>query len=351
MPLHANNPPLLRARRLAAQDAPQNPTRDETHEIPAVLGGLAYGEPVARTPSEAAFWLPCEGANRSNQPALDAWTTPGPLTQGQQGAVHWRSNGHWLFGVLSCDQAATGENLAPLTARIYQDIFKTLHQTQCPQLLRVWTYLPRIHAQEYGLERYRCFNSGRQQAFLDAKQSAFEGAPVACALGVAKGALRVGFLAGRTAALAIENPRQVSAYHYPADYGPHSPTFSRAALLPVGGGQVALLISGTASIVGHRSVHVGDVRAQTSETLANLQAVLDAAHLQTSARFDLTQADCTIYMRHLADAAAVRECFEQALGAESYAARQAVYVQADICRSDLSVEIEAQVWATGEILK
>ena len=52
------------------------------------------------------------------------------------------------------------------------------------------------------------------------------------------------------------------------------PTFSRAALADLGAGEVALFVSGTASIVGHETQHPGDVRAQTLETLNNLRAVL-----------------------------------------------------------------------------
>jgi chorismate lyase / 3-hydroxybenzoate synthase len=316
----------------------------------AVLGHLSYGE-VAGIDLSHTLHLPCEGHLLSDAAGLDAWCTSGQLTQGQLGSVRWCHNGHWLFGVLSCATVDQGQTLGELTQQAYQAIFQTLRQTDCPHLLRVWNYIPQIHDLEQGLERYRCFNSGRQAAFLQAQQAAFEGAPVACALGVQQGVLRVGFLAGRSPGLAIENPRQVSAYHYPPDYGPHSPTFSRAALLPAGGGQVALMISGTSSIVGHQSVHVGDAQAQTRETLANLQAVIDAAHPHTDARFELAQADCTLYVRRQEDFVAVRECFAHIVGASSYAAQQALVVQADVCRTDLSVEIEAQVWATGEIVR
>ena len=75
-------------------------------------------------------------------------------------------------------------------------------------------------------------------------------------------------------AIALENPRQMPAWRYPRDYGPVSPGFSRGALLGEG---ARLLASGTASIVGHRSLHEGDVRAQTREALANLDALLDEA--------------------------------------------------------------------------
>ncbi len=314
----------------------------------AVLGCLNYGAAAIST-DQAVLTLDCEGAQLSDSLDIDAWCTAGPMTQGRHKSIEWRGNGHWLFGVLSCDESEAP--LATLTHRLYQEIFETLSQTQCPHLLRVWNYIPHITQEEQGLERYRCFNSGRQQAFLQAKRAAFEGAPVACALGVRQGMLKIGFLAGRAPALAIENPRQVSAYYYPSDYGPHSPTFSRAALVPAGGGQIALLISGTSSIVGHQSMHAGDVQAQMQETLTNLQAVIDAAHEHTSARFDLAEADCTVYVRNRADAAVVQTCLNQAVGASSYAALQTVLIEADICRADLAVEIEAQIWAKGERLK
>jgi chorismate lyase/3-hydroxybenzoate synthase len=147
----------------------------------------------------------------------------------------------------------------------------------------------------------------------------------------------------------VENPRQVSPYRYPETYGPRSPTFSRAALADIGDGNVALFISGTASIVGHETVHHGDVREQTRETLRNLQAVIDAANSRGTARFALAELDCVIYVRHPADTEAVREVLEGALGADAPMARHAVYLEADICRSDLLVEIEAHTVAAGQL--
>ena len=149
----------------------------------------------------------------------------------------------------SCAGAATGtgcsapststkpsksSGLAALAQRAYRDLFEALEQTGCAHLLRVWNYLPQINADGGGLERYRQFNAGRQQAFIEAGQAAFEGAPAACALGIHQGALCIRFLAGRVAPLPIENPRQVSAYRYPPTYGPRAPTFSRAALAETG---------------------------------------------------------------------------------------------------------------------
>ncbi len=316
-------------------------------EVRATLGGLIYS-PVSPDPGRrtvetgTALLFPIESP-------VDAWCSDAPVAQGRCGSVRWAHNGHWLFGAVELDETATGASLAELAARAYREVFETLAHTGCAHLLRLWNYLPGINADAGGMERYRQFNSGRQRAFLAAGRAAFEGAPAACALGTQGGPLRVRFLAGRQAAVPVENPRQTSAYHYPRDYGPHSPTFSRAALVDAAGGQVALLISGTSSIVGHQSMHSGDVVAQTRETLTNLRAVIDAAHQRCSARFDLSTADCTIYVRNPAEAAAVRQVFEAAVGAQSPAALGAVMVQADICRADLQVEIEAHAFAQGEV--
>jgi enamine deaminase RidA (YjgF/YER057c/UK114 family) len=148
----------------------------------------------------------------------------------------------------------------------------------------------------------------------------------------------------------VENPRQVSAYRYPETYGPRSPTFSRAALADVGNGDVALFISGTASIVGHETVHQGDVLEQTRETLRNLEAVIAAANSQVTATFSLAMLDCVVYVRHPSDTDAVRSVLENALGANAPMIRHAVYLEADICRSDLLVEIEAHAVAPGRLL-
>ena len=244
--------------------------------------------------------------------------------------------------------SAAGQRLLNLDREL-REVGRRRPQTGCGHLLRIWNYLPRINADGGGLERYRQFNLGRQQAFVEAGQAAFEGAPAACALGIHRGALSIRFLAGRVAPLPVENPRQVSAYRYPPTYGPRSPTFSRAALAAIGGGDIALLISGTASILGHETVHLGDVRAQTRETVRNLAAVIAAAHEHTTARFDVAALDCVAYVRHVADAPVVRQVLEETLGKGAHTIRHAVYLEADICRQDLLVEIEAHAVAAGAL--
>lgn len=305
------------------------------------LGGLGWGC------GGAALCSPEVSLLGDTAPWVDAWLGgSSALRSGHSGCVHWQSDGDWSFGLLQLPEADGG--LEARAYRAYRDLFAALQDCGTPQLLRLWNYLPRINADGGGLERYRQFNMGRQRAFLDAGRDAFANSPAACALGSTReaGGLRVAFLAGRRAPRPVDNPRQVPAWRYSRHYGPRAPTFSRAALAEVGGNQLALLVSGTASILGEHTVHLGDVRAQTEETLRNLQAVIDSAHREGTARFALADLQPTVYIRHAADLAAVRAL----LAAQLPAWAQAPCVQADICRAELLVEIEAHGLAPGALV-
>jgi chorismate lyase / 3-hydroxybenzoate synthase len=276
---------------------------------------------------------------------VERWFGSAPVRHQQDGALRWATDGQLFFGSLTLDEQQVEGGLGQAAEQAYAMVFRTLAQSGFPHLLRVWNYMARINEPTDGLERYRQFNVGRQAAFLEAGRSAFVGSPAACALGTERGPLTVHVLAGRQEPRAVENPRQVSAYHYPAEYGPRTPTFSRAALADLGSGCEGLFISGTASIVGHETLHVGDVHGQTLETIDNLEALIASAvaqsRLPASDAHRMHDLECTVYVRHADDLDAVRRAFEQRVGADSPAAQRAVYLRADVCRSDLLVEIEA----------
>ncbi len=301
------------------------------------IGGLSWelAAPGLAAPVVPMLW--------PSDPCVDAWLGAAPLRSGRTGGVHWQDDGHWVFGHV--DVAADDADLTGAAYRAYADVFAALRACGQRQLLRVWNYLPRINADGGGLERYRQFNIGRQQAFIEAGCDRFESAPAASAVGTRGSELGVRFLAGRAAPRALENPRQVPAYRYSPTHGPRSPSFSRATLVEAGMGRLALFVSGTASIVGEKSVHAGDVRAQMRETLLNLQAVLAAARAHSTAAFTLADLSCAVYVRHAADSAAIREVFEADFGVSS----GAVFLQADICRSELLVEVEGHAFAAGEL--
>ena len=310
----------------------------------AVGGTAPGGVPVAQvsTPVLSATTDVCE-----------VWRDGEPEHSGQHGRVRFRGSGNTLFGCIAlaeaqivraavrcvgAERAAAPSPLQEATDQAYREIFATLDAEKYPYLLRVWNYLPDINRDSYGTERYRQFNTARRHALRAAGRPLSGQVPAASALGAtADSPLVVYFLAGRIAPTFVENPRQMSAYHYPRRYGTHSPLFSRAALLRQSA-SLTLFISGTASIVGHRSLHVGDIAAQTRETLTNIEALLEEANrVAGGAHFRLSNLACKVYVRRAADLPLIRAQLNCALGE----AARVIYLQADICRQDLLVEIEA----------
>ncbi|HVW70406.1 MAG TPA: hypothetical protein VHB68_15620 [Steroidobacteraceae bacterium] len=276
----------------------------------------------------------------------EVWRTQQPVESGSHGQVRYARTANMLFGCIAvAESAAIINDRTPLytaTERAYREILACLGALGFPHLIRVWNYVPEINRDTHGTERYRQFNSARQAALLADGRPVTGNVSAACALGAAAGSpLVVYFLASHGAPTCIENPRQVSAYHYPPRYGTHSPTFSRAAVLHEPDG-MTLFISGTASIVGHQTLHAGDPAAQTRETLTNIEALLEETNRVTgSDAFTLDSLACKVYVRDPADLPAIQGELRTALGP----AARTVYLQADICRRDLSVEIEAAAMA------
>ena len=257
-----------------------------------------------------------------------------------------RSSDTLTFGAVSIDErvlresGAVGEAAAlrEATDTAYRTLFDALRGARHPHLIRVWNYLPDINRHADGDERYRHFNAARRAAFERAGRASTETAPAATAVGCAAGKpLTVFFLAGAAPPIMIENPRQVSAYHYPPQYGRESPLFSRACLLRAAG-EAHLFISGTASIVGHRTLHPGDVAAQAREALVNLSILVEeAGRRRAQGEPQIDGLRLKVYLRRVADLESVRA----EIGRHPLSVESIVYLEADICREDLLVEIEA----------
>lgn len=295
--------------------------------MPALLAAIGFGgEEGIATP----VLVPAGGGQ-----LVECWSAAGPVSVGQRGALRYSHDAELLFGTLQLAESDAAD-LESNTATAYGQIFALLDELAFAHVWRVWNFIPHINSEAAGLERYRRFNVARQEAFAAAGRAALAAVPAASAVGSEAGDLTICFVAGRAAPLSVENPRQLSAYDYPPEYGPRSPLFARACLAPYADGEL-LFISGTASIVGHRTLHVGDVGAQTRESLANIEAVLAAANARAQRR-QFTRADLAykVYVRDPADLAAIRRELDTWLPGAA-----AVYLQADICRAELLVEIEA----------
>jgi chorismate lyase/3-hydroxybenzoate synthase len=258
----------------------------------------------------------------------EMWTGGTP-TYGESGTIAYAENGMVLFGSMFF---ADTDALAALAEAAYGEIFAFVAQSGYPDLQRLWNYLPDITGQTAEGERYRQFNLGRHAAF-EALPAELASPPAATGIGCLGGGIGIYFMASRQPTRRIENPRQVSAFRYPAEYGPRSPTFSRAAVASLP--EPALLISGTASIIGHASQHAGDIAAQTAETLKNIEILIREAGPACQGR----RLQAKIYLRRPADQPLVAA----SLAAASLDFSQCCYLEAEICRPELLVEIEAVV--------
>ena len=297
---------------------------------PGMLAVFGFGCPGAGGDDPRWVRVPLEPFDT---PApLEAWQVDGPVRHGRHGALRWASGGGWLFAALELDEREHGGPAG--AARVaYARLRDFIRDRDEQRVLRIWNYQGAINQGEGDAERYKLFCDGRAEGCGDWFAAGY---PAATAIGhhADPHLLQVYLLAGMHAGTAVENPRQVSAWRYPRQYGRTSPGFARAMMLPA---QDALAISGTAAVVGHASAHEGDTAAQLGEILLNLEALLASAGMP--AGFD-TQAPLKAYVRHPSDAPRVRELLQRRLPGVPV-----LLLHGDVCRSELLVELDGWRYA------
>lgn len=305
--------------RVAYHDAPARTLLDR----PDTLAVFSFSS--AATHASDPRHLQVVQAPLDSSTPLECWSVAGQVSHGRDGDLRWSRGAGWQFMAVEADESAG--NIEAACEHAYDRLLGHLADSPERYLLRVWNYLDAINAGEGDAERYRRFCSARGRSMAAHGLVRF---PAATAIGHRgpRGRLQVYALSATSDGRALENPRQVSAWEYPRRYGPTAPSFARAMLLPQGG----LAISGTAAVIGHASHHVGDVTAQVEEAAANLRALLERAALPA---FDALS-PLKVYVRHPEDA----ETVGAALARQLDASVPRVFLQGDICRTELLVEID-----------
>ncbi len=248
------------------------------------------------------------------------------------------------------ENAVIGAAVVEVSDRMEQpinDLFSNLIDITVQRkmhLHRIWNFVPRINEFHQGLERYRQFNIGRWLAFEQRFGRDLRSyMPAASAVGVPGDSFILYFKAGHSQPLYFENPSQVPAYHYPPDYGPRPPGFARGVVVQKKHRRTAFL-SGTASIEGHRSVGEGDWHSQFRTTLHNMEIMFERMEIPGALRAADPASEITrefkCYLRHPEALPLVRDWFEEQT---AIAPAEVMYLQADICRSELDIEIEGTV--------
>lgn len=142
--------------------------------------------------------------------------------------------------------------------------------------------------------------------------------------------MALAFLAGMESPQHFENPEQVPACEYPADYGTQPPAFARGTCIQ-SKDRTRWFLAGTASIKGHATVGK-TCEEQVALTLDNIRLMERTMSLPSG-----VERSWKVFVRHASDIAKVRELFNAAYPAD---ADHAMFLHADICRSSLLVEIE-----------
>ncbi len=250
--------------------------------------------------------------------------------------------------------AASVRGAYPQAAEVFAETARRLELAGASfdDVVRVWLYQGGITELEQDVERYRELNRARTDFFMEQEAAGRmhilrEGAayyPASTGIGMANRGLAVSALAlqtqrGDVRLQPLENPQQTSAFNYAQRFSAKSPKFSRAMAVVIGD-YVTTWISGTASIVDSETVHLDDVEKQTEQTIDNIQGLISPENFErhgiagAGARLgDL--AKVRVYVKRPDDYELVRAICEQRFGP-----LPTIYAQADVCRSNLLVEVE-----------
>ncbi len=305
-----------------------------------------------------AFQPPCGGAAL----AIEGWAIGGAGVRLEHTGPHTLAVSYEGMRWVHCSglgSDTTGQNVYQQTTEVLQGMRQALEAAGSgyEHVLRTWFYLGAITEAEGGTQRYKELNRARTDFY---RKIRFQPAmrqpsipqgiyPASTAVGMQGRGLAASCLALHTSSsdamlLALENPQQTPAFAYHPRHSPHSPKFSRAVALLLDK-YVTTWVSGTASVVHSISRHPGDISRQTQQTIENIERLIAGENFgfhgvkhRGASLADL--AKVRVYLKRPEDFPVCRAICEERFGSVP-----AVYVQADICRPELLVEIEGVAFA------
>jgi enamine deaminase RidA (YjgF/YER057c/UK114 family) len=219
-------------------------------------------------------------------------------------------------------------------------------------LVRQWNYIGNILEIRNDYQNYQIYNEIRNENYQ--KYRHLPGYPAATGVGMKHVGVLLDFYAVKpgkfTEILPVNNPDQIKPYIYgqqvlkgiPSDRtkANQPPQFERAILVSCDNG-TTLFISGTASIIGQDTVGIGDVEQQTIITLKNIARLTDTASLRHYIwKPDIGEGSLIlmrVYVKKQDDFVKVKSICNN-----FHPGVPVILIEADICRDNLLVEIEAE---------
>jgi hypothetical protein len=211
-------------------------------------------------------------------------------------------------------------------------------------IVRQWNYIGNIIEIKNDIQNYQVFNEVRSENY--GRYRTVPGYPAATGVGMMHGGVILDFYAVKSDITAkiesVDNPSQIRPYKYGQQVlkGIQPPQFERA-VLKTDKSNSTLFISGTASIIGQDTIGIDDVERQTIVTIYNISKLTDAAgHNIISGNMDTGTGKMIVlrvYIKRQEDFDKVKKICNK-----RYPGVPALYIEADICRDNLLVEIEGE---------
>jgi hypothetical protein len=263
----------------------------------------------------------------------------------------------WAIGMGS---SLAEENTETAAKAAFEAMYEILLKEQMTfnHIIRQWNYIGKIlHYDPHNsqsIQHYQLFNEVRHNYYRNHRK--VPGFPAATGIGMKFDGVMIDCCAVATdkdndiQVISIKNPKQVNAHAYGQDVLKGSPIydkkekqppkFERAKLL-VQNNKSRLFVSGTASIIGQDTVGIGDVNLQTRITIENIETLISRDNLllycpQLKA-FPDKYCYIRVYVKHANHIPVVKSICKTHFGNIP-----ASYIEADICRDELLVEIEAE---------
>ncbi len=266
---------------------------------------------------------------------IEVWSTNELVTQGVEDECIYQASESFLF-ISALINESRFNNISQATRYGYEKVTSIKNRLGYNHNTRLWNYFPDINREVRGKERYKQFCEGRHNVLTE-HENFQENFSAATAIGSQGPGLMILSLSSRYPVSHVENPQQMSAYHYPENYGKKSPSFARATAMNIKSSD-HLFVSGTSSILGHQSQHQFNVENQVNLTLDNIEVLLN--HVKKGGgSFPVTIENLNllkVYIRQEKDLPAIEHIIQRRFTQKV----PVLYLRGDICRRELMVEVE-----------
>ena len=242
------------------------------------------------------------------------------------------------------------DNIQESIGKQSSDIFNKIQEIldaasmSIENIVRQWNYIGHITGIENNHQNYQEFNNERARFYAPANWK--NGYPAATGISTDIRTVIVSLIAvkyhDKARIFPVNNSLQFAAHCYSKTVlgdseKKETPKFERAKLI-ISGNSACCFISGTAAILGEKSLAQLDAKTQTVQTITLIRHLISAENLKVNGidfSGELKLLHLRVYVKETADFEVVRSILEAELPGIS-----AFYVCAGVCREELLVEIE-----------